>query len=77
MAKKTELRKRVERNFKQITLLFGGVGGGIPFIKLQWMVTNLTTQAEAGDEGAQVIVNSVIRFAALCRVAAKRTGTKL
>ena len=71
------IKARVQKDFKAITLLFGGVGGGIPFIELRAMLTALLRQAEDGDEKAQEIINLVTRFATMCRLAAGRVKVKL
>ena len=71
------VKKVVQKSFKEITLLFGGAGGAVPFIEMKGLIESMVDQAEAGDDGAKKVLAVVVQFAGLCKVAAKRVGVKL
>ena len=65
---------KIQKDFKQITLLMGGAGGAVPFVTLRQMILSLEKQAAEGELAAAEILGCVSQFAALCRVAAKNCG---
>ncbi len=68
---------RVDKDFRDITYLMAGAGGGIPYLALRKMVAQFTEDAVGGDAKAGNLVDSLSIFAGMCRATAAQHDVKL
>lgn len=64
-----ELRPEVKKDFGLIMECFGGVDGGISFLKTRLLLEEFDKRATNGDEPAEQVVQIMRRFAHLIRQA--------
>lgn len=63
------MREQTLAAFDNILDTFGGADGGVSFINLKWMIENMDSLSDQGEEHATEIIKVMLRFSKLIDVA--------